>query len=321
MKLLTISLFSISCTSATVIVPKNSPATLEQTLVKRQPLVFCVMYCCALKAYRAKRMEIAESRKKYAEFEARRPPGQAWKRSNDDNPYPMPQPGTFGLIIPVPDDTTSTGGIPTETSEPTNVPLTEPVGVSTTIIQPIEVTNLPASSTEIEFDPLDLAGSFEPRYTETPNSELIQAPSPSYDDPVWYPTIGPFFIEGGNVAQWIMFKKKPDNSDQSETVNELMGIISDHARKSAHNRLNKPWKHMEPTKDQLKISSSYSEDCLWYRAIDAIEAEDGDSIHWFRLKAPPQGSTIDMYGPDFQYFISKSKHYRELLDGLLLNNQ
>ena len=306
MKLFTISLASVAFSLAVPATFDNS--TLEGGIEKRQDYLLCACLCCEIGKYAGRRFAEYRQRKAEARMNASRPQNWAWYPSTNTDQYDVPlvrpnylsrtpitsttAPASLETEVARIEDTVATDG--TESRIQSNL-ATDDTGESS-IANTVATDQAVKGPQEI---PLSLQGE---------NSD-------------WHRVIGPLFIEGGNVAQWIMFRKEAPVISQrmlrGNDAAELQEIIFQHARHSQHSRRNKPWRPFAPSNNQFDLDPfTDGGNCAWDCTVGGFESKDGKSVHWFRVKRPTvEGKVTPTLGPrEYLTFIEKSKDFRRLLD-------
>ena len=305
MKVLHILLTSLALAQVPSKICPNKP---KQTgLQKRQSCALCLVLCCDLTGKAWNSFQNYRERKRNERYIASQPSNLTWIRSRDNQQY---EPDEGPLPMP----------IPSNTAKPS-------------VQEPKQPIRRPSSSDS------SVASHDRPSTPQTgmqnPDS---RPPSPSTSvgsigavsgaseggDTEWHPIVGPLFIENGNVAQWILFKKQKaftkDVMARGKTKVELEAILANHARNSEWSKQNraKELAKILPKDDSIFTLEGYGGDCAWTDVSQPIESADGTGIHWFRSKVSSDPYKINpVLGPDdFNYFISKSQLFRQKMEGL-----
>ena len=280
--------------SFSVLAQNVCPRPSGSRIDKRQDFYFALKWCCE---------GMGATWTGINNFRARRRNGQvaipggsniAWERSNSDEQYPLPK----GPVKIHKIHSHTRNPMAKESSLPR---FPEPK-------LPITLSRPPSPASEGP--------------SSRPPSPVLPTTSQSPDEGLheWHDIIGPLFIEGGNVAQWIMFKKQvpvaQQTMDRDQSVSSLDSASTSKSVNSNRALDNKSLAAILPRNDDPIFSLDYynvGSSCKWSDVVNPMLSEDGSSVHWFRIKnyLDPGKENPELGENDFSYFVKKSKIYRQ----------
>ena len=293
MKLL--NLYIVGCSLAT---PKfdvrnpneidQSPLTRIEHSLEKRDIYFCIYSCIHACGFTSKAYgEWKEERA--AKAIAANSANYAWTYSQNEELYPVPfTPIKFMQLK-------------------SSLPPKLPTNTLATIENPIVTETVSGEARPI----------ITPFQYPEPSNE-IQLPALYAENPDWHSIIGPIYIEDNNIAEWIMFKKQPsivrEVMDRGPEFEDLMEKLDQQRKEIVQARAEKPWANLIPNNTEFNVDSKGNGDCQWFQAEGPFESEDGTSVHWFKIKIPPQGKEIPhLKDEDYQHFIRKSVNFRSIL--------